>query len=94
MIVLPARLQLALIALAACAAAAVVGVLLAASKQAGEQVGLDLSDGWAGLRLESLPHHSPGRTSKNQSKLKGIKRPAQSDVGLAMRVAESTEGPS
>jgi protein SCO1 len=46
--VLPARLQLALIALAACAAAAVVGVLLAASRQAGVQVGLNLSDGWAG----------------------------------------------
>jgi protein SCO1/2 len=48
MAVLPARLQLALIALAACAAAAVGGVLLAASKQAGEQVGLNLSNGWAG----------------------------------------------
>jgi protein SCO1/2 len=46
--VLPARLQLALIALAVCAAAAVGGVLLAASKQAGEQVGLNLSNGWAG----------------------------------------------
>ena len=45
---LNARLQLALIALAACAAAAVGGVLLAASRQAGEQVGLNLSDGWAG----------------------------------------------
>jgi protein SCO1 len=46
--VLPARLQLALIALAACAAAAVVGVALAASRQAGSQPGLNLSDGWAG----------------------------------------------
>jgi protein SCO1/2 len=46
--VLPARLQLALIALAACAAAAVVGVLLAASRQAGAQPELNLSHGWAG----------------------------------------------
>jgi protein SCO1 len=46
--VLPARLQLALIALAACAAAAVVGVALAASRQAASQPGLNLSDGWAG----------------------------------------------
>jgi protein SCO1 len=44
--VLPARLQLALIALAACAAAAVVGVALAASRQTGSP--LNLSDGWAG----------------------------------------------
>jgi protein SCO1 len=42
----PARLQLALVALALCAAAAVAGVALA-QRGAGEQ-GLDLTDGWAG----------------------------------------------
>jgi hypothetical protein len=35
-----------------------------------------------------------GEQVRISSKLKGIKRPAQSDVALAMRVAESTEGPS
>ncbi len=45
---LPARLQLALIALAACAAAAVFGVVLASGRQAGAQDGLNLSNGWAG----------------------------------------------
>lgn len=44
---LPARLQLALIALAACAAAAVLGVLAAAGQQRPSQ-GLDLTNGWAG----------------------------------------------
>ena len=42
---MPARLQLALIVLAACAFAAVVGVLLA-SRQSAQ--GLELNDGWAG----------------------------------------------
>jgi len=45
--VLPARLQLALIALAACAAAAVLGVLAASGHQSTRQ-GLNLTDGWAG----------------------------------------------
>jgi protein SCO1/2 len=45
--VLPARLQLGLIALAACAAAAVLGVLVASGHQTPPR-GLDLTDGWAG----------------------------------------------
>jgi protein SCO1 len=44
--VLPARLQLALIALAACAAAAVLGVLAASGHQSKQP--LDLDNGWAG----------------------------------------------
>jgi protein SCO1/2 len=47
--VLPARLQLALVALTLCAAAAVAGVLLA-SPQSGTQHGLELVDGWAGAQ--------------------------------------------
>src|SRR5689334_16442383 len=45
--VLPARLQLALIALAACAAAAVLGVLAASGHQTAGQP-LALTNGWAG----------------------------------------------
>jgi protein SCO1/2 len=45
--VLPARLQLALIALAACAAAAILGVLAAAGHQNAGQA-LSLTNGWAG----------------------------------------------
>jgi protein SCO1/2 len=45
--VLPARLQLALLALAACAAAAVLGVLAASGRQSAPQA-LELTDGWAG----------------------------------------------
>src|SRR5437764_591850 len=45
--VLPARLQLALVALAACAAAAVLGVLAASGHQTGGQP-LRLTNGWAG----------------------------------------------
>jgi protein SCO1 len=45
--VLPARLQLALIALAACAAAAVLGVLAASGHQSASRE-LDLRGGWAG----------------------------------------------
>jgi protein SCO1/2 len=45
--VLPARLQLALIALAACAAAAVLGVLAASGHQNAERP-LGLTHGWAG----------------------------------------------
>jgi protein SCO1/2 len=45
--VLPARLQLALIALAACAAAAVGGVLVASGHQNPGQA-LNLTNGWAG----------------------------------------------
>jgi protein SCO1 len=45
--VLPARLQLALIALAACAAAAVLGVLAASGHQDAAP-GLNLTAGWAG----------------------------------------------
>ena len=44
---LPARLQLALIALAACAAAAVLGVLAASGHQTADRP-LSLTDGWAG----------------------------------------------
>jgi protein SCO1/2 len=47
--VLPARLQLALVALTLCAAAAVVGVLLA-DRQASGAEGLELVDGWAGAQ--------------------------------------------
>jgi protein SCO1 len=53
--VLPARLQLALIALTLCAAAAVAGVWLAA-RQAGTSDGLALANGWAGAqRPEGQP---------------------------------------
>jgi protein SCO1 len=45
--VLPARLQLALVALAACAAAAILGVLAASGHQTGGQP-LSLTHGWAG----------------------------------------------
>jgi len=47
--VLPARLQLALIALTVCAAAAVVGVLLA-SRQSHVPQSLELYGGWAGAQ--------------------------------------------
>jgi protein SCO1/2 len=56
--VLPARLQLGLIALAACAAAAVLGVLAASGQRSGAQP-LELTNGWAGaLRPPGLevPH--------------------------------------
>jgi protein SCO1/2 len=52
--VVPARLQLALVAFALCAAAAVGGVLLAERQSAAQ--GLELSDGWAGaLRPPGQP---------------------------------------
>jgi protein SCO1/2 len=66
--VLPARLQLALVALTLCAAAAVAGVLLA-SRQSGTAQGLELHDGWAGAQRpvgQPVPdftlHDQDGRT--------------------------------
>jgi protein SCO1/2 len=66
--VLPARLQLTLIALTLCAAAAVAGVLLA-SRQSGASEGLSLHDGWAGAQRpagQPVPdftlHDQDGRT--------------------------------
>ena len=51
----PARLQLALVALTLCAAAAVAGVLLA-QRQTSVRQGLELTDGWAGaLRPPGQP---------------------------------------
>jgi protein SCO1/2 len=47
--VLPARLQLALVALTLCAVAAVAGVLVA-DRQSGSRRGLELVDGWAGAQ--------------------------------------------
>jgi protein SCO1/2 len=44
----PARLQLALVALTLCAMAAVAGVLLAERGAQMTNADLDLSDGWAG----------------------------------------------
>jgi protein SCO1/2 len=46
LIAVPARIQLALIVLAACAFAAVLGVLLAGRQSSAQE--LDLRDGWAG----------------------------------------------
>jgi protein SCO1/2 len=48
--VLPARLQLALVALTLCAAAAVAGVWLASSRQTNVSQELELVNGWAGAQ--------------------------------------------
>ena len=71
---MPARLQLALIVLAACAFAAVVGVLLAGRQSA---QGVELQDGWAGairpvgLRVPDFALRDQDGTLIRSSSLRG-----------------------